>query len=170
MNYETVFYKAEEEFRVARREFDNALSKMKEDAERKIRLFLATTDLSKNVRDTMLAANEAERLMLEQKEKAALNGTHAPFPLGTKLKRIKRDGHYNEKTVFGVVEAVTRETVLPDSVAYSRHSWRKPSIGSFIVRILKNDGSPSKNFENVYESWEPIDASIERRKPEPIRL
>lgn len=46
---------------------------------------------------------------------------------------------------FGVVEMVQVETVLPGNTS----SWRRPEIGSPIVRILKKDGSPGLAFETI---------------------
>jgi len=95
-------------------------------------------------------------------ERVALTGDGALYPLGTRLTKDTHPHHekWKNKIVFGVVEAITRTSVIPDSLAvYSR-----PAIGSFVVRLLKVDGTPAKNFETSFHGWTPVDPAITKRK------
>lgn len=69
---------------------------------------------------------------------------------GRKVKRLERKfsrgfsaREISREMIFGVVETVTSKTTWPDNTA----SWRKPGIGSAIVRLLKKDGSPGVKWE-----------------------
>lgn len=42
----------------------------------------------------------------------------------------------------GIVECVTKDSRFSERLS----NWRAPSIGSFIIRFLKKDGTPSANF------------------------
>jgi hypothetical protein len=79
-------------------------------------------------------------------EELAVSGTNAPMPIGTRLVQWDYRGWnrvYNKTGVIGVVEAVTRNTVHPDNKA----AYQLAGIGSFIIRHLKKDGSPSKKYD-----------------------
>jgi len=105
---------------------------------------------------------EIESALTAEKERIALEGANSLYPLGTKVTRMKRVGRSylsKEEPIYGVVEAVTRETVIPENLA----SYSRPSVGSFIVRLLKGDGTPSKKFENLYDHWKPVDPTVQKR-------
>jgi hypothetical protein len=123
---------------------------MKCDAERRIQLFL-DTKYGKRLRELREVASAAQQRLTEEKERVALSGKNAPFPIGSKVVSI-RSGRYasDPKTsLYGIVEAVTRETILPDN----QGRWNHPNIGSFVVRLLKADGTPSKKVEEIGSEW-----------------
>lgn len=48
----------------------------------------------------------------------------------------------------GVLEVVTRGSAFPSN----QGSWRRPAVGTVIVRLLKKDGSPSLMWETWHEN------------------
>lgn len=170
MDLEKAFYAIQEQEREAERAYNQEYERMKQDAIRKLNLFMATLHITKNWDELRQARVKAFQLMTDEKERKAVAGTNAPFPLGTKLKFVKRTGRYSETTKFGVVEAVTRETVLPETITNARYSYLKPNIGDFIVRLLKADGTLSKNIDKIHGGWLPLDETIERKKAAPLVL
>lgn len=110
----------------------------------------------------------AEKALVEEIERLAVKGNDAPWPIGTKLMRIVNKGRYSwseKKTEYGILEAVTRNTVLPDNLGY----WNKPSIGSYIVRMLKTDGTLSKKISSVTYSWVAVDPAIQAVRDEAVK-
>lgn len=123
----------------------------------------------------LLMDDEIARLLRDSSEKrtrylAALERNNAeddnaPCPIGTKVRRKKNVSHgytpsYVEET--GILALVTRETRLPANTA----TYSRPKVGSFIVRILKKDGTPGTRLDRfrVYyggePNWTPCDKSI----------
>lgn len=81
------------------------------------------------------------------KESQAMSGDGAPYPLGTQLVEWKRPSTYGPAPMKltgrkGVVEAITRESEHPNNRSCSR-----AEIGDFVIRVLKNDGTRSKQYE-----------------------
>lgn len=60
-----------------------------------------------------------------------------------------------EKRIEGVVETVRSTTRFPESAA----RWRRPNIGSGIVRLLKKDGTAGLKFETMgdWKAWQLAD-------------
>ena len=54
--------------------------------------------------------------------------------------------------VVGLVEVVRTKTVFPENMA----SYRKPSVGAVIIRKLKKDGTPSKQFHDRFYEGQPL--------------
>lgn len=72
-----------------------------------------------------------------------------PYPVGTILIgwSDKNSGWYSKTPNYqivakGIFEIVTADTEHPATTTYSR-----PSIGEYIVRLLKADGTPSKKYQ-----------------------
>jgi hypothetical protein len=165
MNLEKAFFAIQDQLREAELEYTKTQLGLRQQVDRNINLFMATLDITKTVADLREAHVKAGKLMIEEKERKASAGENAPYPIGTKMHRtksIRRAGRYrgDETTIYGVIEGVTRETVFPDTMGH--RSWRKPSIGSFIIRLLKADGTPSKNFDTIGGYWSPVDETIKR--------
>jgi hypothetical protein len=102
---------------------------------------------------------EADKRLAEAREAEALTGEGAPYPLGTILYEWVREYRYHDNSPMrlsgrrGILEAVTRESLFPVNM----RSYSLPSVGSFIIRLLKKDGTTGKQFENPYkwETWLP---------------
>jgi hypothetical protein len=168
MDLEKAFFAIQDQLRIAEMEYTKTQLGLRQEVERNINRFMATLDITKTVADLREAHVKAGKLMIEEKERKAQAGENAPYPIGTKMKctkLVRRHGRYrgDETTIYGVVEGVTRDTVLPMTMGC--RSWRKPAIGSYIVRILKADGTPGKNFEELYDRWTPMDETIQRNVP-----
>ena len=88
----------------------------------------------------------AEQIMLAAKEKAALKGDGAPWPVGTRLqkwaKRSRWESEYHPLEEFGVLEAVTRELKF----AENRSGYSIPAVGTYIIRLEKKDGTLGLKF------------------------
>jgi len=146
--------------RAVKNEHDRLVEQAISDAKRKIWKFYTSiygADLNR------LNANlqTLEQALLEEKERLALAGSNAPYPVGTRMKKLI-SGKYRwseKKTVFGVLEAVTRETVIPDNLA----SYSRPTIGSYVIRILKADGTPSKKIEQSWYGWVSEDPALQEK-------
>lgn len=48
----------------------------------------------------------------------------------------------------GIVEVFTPQSEYPDN----RGAWRRPRIGDFVIRLLKKDGSPSKDVISLHDT------------------
>ena len=149
---EVAFFAAKDVARTLQTQYDSLVSDMKRDAEHKILLF-ADALLSKELAAAHAAKRAAQSSLTGERERLALVGVNAPFPIGTKLQKTT-GGTYNKKTVYGILEAVTSSTVFPDNIA----DYRRPHIGTFLVRLLKQDGSPSLRIDSSLWWWTRIDA------------
>lgn len=100
---------------------------------------------------------------ISEKERVALLAEDAPWPLGTKLVEWGRKGacpRSSDPLVplrTGVLEVLTCKSERPDNFS---GLWNVHEIGSYIIRILKNDGTPSKEFFSAVfgyrrSSWYP---------------
>lgn len=88
-------------------------------------------------------ATEAYEVAVERR---GLSGADAPYPLGTKLYEWDRPGRGKPFTLTGrcaVVEVVTRKSQyhFPENA-----KWGLPNLGRCFARILKKDGTLSKQF------------------------
>jgi hypothetical protein len=90
---------------------------------------------------------EEDRITLEEAK------GRAPYPVGTKVYEWELQGDWNNNRHgysreahltgrVGRVELVTRDVVILDTM-----TWSRPSVGTYIIRLLKKDGTPSKRFE-----------------------
>lgn len=153
---------ADARLRNVKGEYDNAIYNAKRDAATKIRLFFDSI-YEETIVALQTAAWDADTALKVEQERLALTGDKAPYPLGTRLKKTT-GRRFSPKTVYGMLEAVTRDTEYQDNLArYSR-----PAIGSFVVRLLKTDGTLSKKIDvGSLNWWTPVDETIVR-KEEPV--
>lgn len=94
---------------------------------------------------------EAEDAVLTEREKTAQSGIGAKWPVGTKLVEwahpYRRYGGPSREPRartgrVGVVEAITRQSEHPSNLA----DYSRAIVGSFVIRLQKKDGSPSKQY------------------------
>lgn len=104
------------------------------------------TEILHTAREARIAAEEA----------LGLSGKNAPYPLGTELMEWKsssygfRSNPHRLTGRRGVVEAITRESQHPATKKYDR-----ASIGEFVIRIVKKDGSKSKDY-GKFDKWKAV--------------
>ncbi len=107
------------------------------------------------------ASNEAiglaQRQLSEEKERIALTGDGAPYPLGTRLVQWEwpRWGGKPAPTKhMGIVDAITSKSEHPANVRYGR-----AQIGQYVVRLIKKDGTTSSKYhlwrDYMKNSWLP---------------
>ena len=94
---------------------------------------------------------EAETHVVEETERVALTGATSRYPLGTKMFKMVGRRSWDQKKVFGVVEVITRTSEHP-AVIDGRHNF-SASVGSIVVRHLKNDGTPSRRYDQYLSAW-----------------
>ena len=141
---------ADSELRTATNLYHSKRTEMVYDAERKIKLFLDSI-YGSEIDELNTRKWAADAALKSERERLALAGVNAPYPIGTKLQKdIGR--RYDRKLVYGVVEAVTRETQWQDNLS----RWNRPRIGAFVVRFLKTNGEPSVKIDTYIAGWEPV--------------
>lgn len=103
-------------------------------------------EYGERLRALIQAERDAEQAYLAEKEKDAAKD--APYPIGTKMVEWTEPyrSFYNEVPKkptgrTGVIELVTRETQHPANLRYG-----KASVGSYVIRLLKKDGTPSLSY------------------------
>lgn len=94
------------------------------------------------------ARRDAKEAWEAERERIALEEGTGPYPVGTVLCEWDKKGRLGEDKSIrvltgrkGIVEVVTRNFVMPDNLSYG-----KPDIGQYAIRLLKKDGTPSKQF------------------------
>lgn len=102
--------------------------------------------------DKLQRAKDARDSAIEAR---ALSGEGLPYPIGTKLFEWKHErwstNSYVKTGRTGVVEVCTRDTVHPDNMR-----WSRPRLGGWFIRVLKKDGTPSKQYETRFlDRWQP---------------
>lgn len=171
---------AVEKIQLAARQARRAYAELKEkrDEEKRKRLSLASEAINSDLAnvygeklsalyDAQLAAEQAERDALTTR---ALSGEGAPFPLGTKMAEWSRGYSHSHALKLtgkvGVIEAVTEQSEFPENMG----SWRRPAIGSFVIRMVKKDGSKSLKTVSAGGSdfryyWRPegVDPNTEKK-------
>lgn len=90
----------------------------------------------------------AEKALDNEKDRLARLGKGGKYPVGTKLVRKKPTYKWSSTLVdrFGVYECVTTDSQFPVPRSGRRYRDDRPELGSYVVRLLKKDGSPSLNF------------------------
>lgn len=144
---------------VAKRTIRELRRSMKDAAEARIDLFLNCLDETK----ALASAGERELALggevRELADRAALEKT-PPHPLGTVMVQWKRIDNwtsgarrftYSLTGERGILEVVTSMSQHPDKLTYG-----KASVGSYIIRILRRNGTPGKSYiEYGSGRWEP---------------
>lgn len=112
-----------------------------------------------DIREKREAVKELQALHDDLASQLAQSAHDAPYPLGTRMIETKTPSFsIRGKSVptgrVGIVEPVTKDTIHPDNLG----SYTRADIGSYIVRILKKDGTPSKNYvrftKNYANKWD----------------
>lgn len=111
--------------------------------------------------DRIVAARTAYRdariAVEEERERVALTGANAPYPLGTKLykweliptDRWSRTSEW-KVTATGVMEAITRASEHPGNAA----DYSRAKIGQFVVRLYKKDGTLGARYDTeIKKHW-----------------
>lgn len=88
-----------------------------------------------------------ETELFEERIRLAALGYGAPFPLGSRVKRTIQDWRNKVTVETGTVECVTRENAITFSSAKSK------TLGSFVVRLDRKDGTPGKDFVDADVRW-----------------
>jgi hypothetical protein len=131
-----------------------------QDAEAKIRLYVKVLFLTRQQN----AEQEYEQALAElhtEQERMALLGEGAPYPLGTKMVGQRQKSRFDPATtVYGVVEAITRDSVHDEK----RQQYRKAPIGDFVVRHLLATGKPAKTYDTSFHEWKPVDSTVQRNE------
>ncbi len=149
-----IAYKAEQDFDALRRDKIQEATKI---------IDQELTLLRQEKESLRHQAVEAEVAVENKLVELAQEGNQCKYALGTKLQKSqrKRSGYgYNltPKTVYGILEVVTRESQFPSNTT----SWRRPSPGSLIVRLCTKEGKPGKKFVpwTTYDSsqWKPVES------------
>lgn len=109
---------------------------------------------------SLRAALEARRIARDAHDSAieadALSGKGSKYPVGTQMEEWGTRSMGYRRTpppavrtgVRGIIEAITRESVHPaNSAAYSR-----AHVGSFVIRLLKKNGTPSQRYVKPYSN------------------
>lgn len=77
----------------------------------------------------------------------------------------RKNWHY-ESGRRGTIEVVDRNTQFPDNMA----DYRRPALGDMIIRLLKKDGTPSKQVINLMNGipnwWLPEGEKHEKAAPD----
>lgn len=106
-----------------------------------------STEYGEKLRDAGILVRAANVAYYAALEVSALAGEGCPVPIGTKLVKWESTNRYErgklEAIAFGVVEAVTSQTVHPSNAA----DYSKADIGTFIIRMLKKDGTTGSKYE-----------------------
>lgn len=95
----------------------------------------------------------SERIWKEAEAAAALSAAKLNYPEGT----IFFEAFYPRWCAPGSIRIKTgrkakEEIVTKDTVFNSKlRSYSKPNIGQVILRVLKDDGTPSKNFVGLHD-------------------
>lgn len=121
-------------------------------------------DRDRELRNAVYEANRAHELGIVE----AKNGNTGWLPVGTVIVKWERPrytygrGPLKLTDQVGMVEVWSPDSVYPENK--SRYS--RPHAGDIVVRLLKKDGTPSKNFESanewnrVYWQAKGVDANI----------
>ena len=94
----------------------------------------------------------AEKELEAEKDRIARIGDGGAYPVGTKLyewgpvRKFSRDIGATGKV--GIFECITKDSVHAGNVA----GYSRASIGDFVVRELKKDGTPSSRYHR-YKHW-----------------
>jgi hypothetical protein len=145
-------------FHKLQRKYNEAVREAKHEAEKNIEMFFNTiyrADLLRLGREAI----DIQDALIAETERVALEGNESPWPLGTKVTKEESIGHAylrNKRTVFGIFEVVTRESVFADNLA----DYSRPSVGTVIVRYLNKDGSPLKKIARHTYDWKPVDPTV----------
>jgi hypothetical protein len=141
---------------------------------KKDELDAATADRLEDLFGSGLRAAEATELaatkvLEEAKDAERLANVKLPYPVGTVLLEWKFYSSWSDELQLsgkrGVIEVITAESQHPGNIsAYSR-----ASIGTVVVRYLKADGKPSRNYSAwsaMSRPWSPegVDLNKERNK------
>jgi len=98
----------------------------------------------------MSAAWDAEykaRHAYEQALVKARNADTGWLPVGTKVVKVSSTGYYGgraERRTYGVLEVWGPDSVFPEN----HSSFRRPSAGKLVVRLLRQDGTQSKTYDD----------------------
>jgi hypothetical protein len=115
------------------------------------------SDVSRKYDAYRLAKKAMEDAEIEESQQKILTTTNGTvLKAGDRVTGYKPSNWRNaEKTVTGIVEVVTRDTVFPDNTA----SYSRPPLAAFIVRLLTKDGTPGKKFETLdgYVTWKKVE-------------
>lgn len=155
----TKIKKLETEQFAAERAYSEARDKFNE--ERRLLIAAATERIdddleekSESLAQLLALRREAIERFNQAVEQEAMSGEGAPYPLGTKLYQWHRPGRGWDRRslvrsgLVGIMSVWTRMSEYPSNVKY-----RIPSSGNFYVRILKADGTESKQFSGSVEGW-----------------
>lgn len=149
---EAALEEAERDYYTLESERNSKRNKLLSEAEGKINSAI-NAEYSERQDSLRAALRSAKDAVNAAREARALSGAGAPYPLGTKLFEWENQDRWNRKMVptgkIGLIEAITStsEHSGTDSV------WRRADIGSYVIRILKKDGTPSKHYIKC-TSWE----------------
>lgn len=107
------------------------------------------------------AAAEAQDALDTALEQEALSGIGAPYPVGTRLfKTTQKHSWEAPTTTYGVVDVMTRQSEFPSNES----GWRRPQIGTFIVRQLVAGGERGKKYDTSFRDWKPVDPKVKRNE------
>lgn len=105
---------------------------------------------------------EAKKAFDEERSRLAKEKPGHPYPLGTVMCEWEYESKWSRKMAKtgkeGIFEIVTNETQFPKNIEYRKE------IGSYIVRILKKDGTPSLRIDTGWSWWKPKDESIKMKE------
>jgi hypothetical protein len=97
-------------------------------------------------------------------EAAVYTEAHAnakPYPVGTKMQKPKMNRYGREMGgfVYGVIEIWGPHSVYPEN----HGKYRRPNVGRTVIRLLKQDGSLSKDYDgspgfftSSGRNWKPV--------------
>lgn len=90
------------------------------------------------------------KVMVEELDRIARMGGEGKFAVGTKVAHEKSLGsgyYYGRSKVmeYGLIECVTTDSVFPEP--RSRRGNKNPQVGTFIIRLIKKNGSTGLLYE-----------------------
>lgn len=104
-----------------------------------------------------IAYHTANEAFIVERDRVAVEEPDTPLPVGTKVYEWQtqfsswhemKPSEYRLTGRVGVIEVVTSQTVFPANLRYS-----KPSVGSWIIRLLDKSGNPTKKFVTGIGGW-----------------
>ena len=154
---------ARDEWHRASQQHSKMVREAIEEATARIRRFFTADSKRVSELSTALSRAKHERELAEVE--AAKNATYAlgngvTLRAGDRVYMMVKGSwkhSYKEKAVRGVIEICTHETNFPANISNGL-----PSVGSLFVRLIKDDGTPGKQFEILrkHTEWkkEPVAA------------
>ena len=130
-------------------------SELEADARRAISVKL-TEEFGTRVQDAKRLVDQAQAAVKAEQDRLALLDVETPFPVGTVMVEwvypkysYGKNESLRPTTTRGVIEIIQ-----PDSVHPANSRWPTASVGSVVIRMLRSNGKPGKEYTRVIQHYQ----------------